>query len=116
MIRAYRREIPKDLGLKDHHHKRREHQRNTQYKCAQLPGDFALSCPRIYPSHNEDCVERRQNEEDLEEEVPGVDRVEYVQIPRAEDDGIEDLRYKRDACLLSVSCNNSQRFQGLGGD
>jgi hypothetical protein len=116
MIRAYRREIPVHLGLKDHHHKRREHQRNAQYKCAQLPGDLALSSPRICPSHDEDCVKRRRNEEDLEEEVPCVYCVEDVQISRTEDDGIEDLRYEGDACMLSVSCNDSQRLQTLDGD
>jgi hypothetical protein len=72
-------------------------------KRSKLPRLFTFSCPRIHACHKKYDVQRRKGIEDLQREVPYVPSVlrrrgnEYVEVSRAEDDGIEDLGDERDA-------------------
>lgn len=94
---AYREQAPRLLALENQHDEGRDQQRSAQRRSSQLPGDLTLPRARELPPHYDDDVDGRQDVEDLEEQVPGIGLAEQVGVSRAEDDGVEDLCYHRDA-------------------
>ncbi|KAJ6442577.1 mannosylphosphorylation protein (Mnn4) [Purpureocillium lavendulum] len=112
---TYRREAPD--ALKDEHHKWRQHERDAQDAAAHLPRQLALARPRVDPLHDAEDVKRRQDVEDLEEQVPHRVLDEDVEVARAEDEGVEALRDKGHALggPVAVDGKDEDAFrQGVG--
>ena len=68
---------------------------------AKLPRLFTFPSPRIYAGHKKDDVQGGQGVEDLQREVPYMPAIlgrrgnEYIEVSRAEDDGVENLGDER---------------------
>jgi len=72
-----------------------EQQGGQQGVEAEAPGLLALARARVDARHEEEDVERGEDIEDFEEEVPVVGRggaPEEVDVAGAEDEGVEGLR------------------------
>jgi hypothetical protein len=93
MGKTYAHEAP--VLLKDHHDERRQDQRSAQHKSTKLPRDFPLARARVHPLHDSQDIEARQQIEDLEHEVPDIALNEDIEVPRAEDEGVEELGDER---------------------
>lgn len=105
-------EAPELLFLKEQHYKRAQHKAATQRHSAQLPRNLPLSAPREHPLHNAQDVEARDQIEGLEDDVPCRVRligVEEIEVARAEDARIEDLRDQRHALRRPIAVNGEDQ-------
>lgn len=94
------------MALKDEHDEWRQDKRATEDDGANLPSNLTLTRSRVDPLHNSKNVDRRDDVEDLEHDVPWYRLDEEVEVTCAEDEGVEDLRDERDALSASVSMDS----------
>jgi hypothetical protein len=94
------------VALKDEHDEWRQDKRATEDDGANLPSNLTLTRSRVDPLHNSKDVDRRDDVENLEHDVPWYRLDEEVEVTCAEDEGVEDLRDEGDALSASIAMDS----------
>lgn len=89
---TYLNETPLVLLPKNHHHERRQNRTSHQTSASKLPRLLSFPGPRIDSHHQEYDIQRAQDIEDLQNEVPIAVYLKQIQIASYEDKTVEGLR------------------------
>jgi hypothetical protein len=91
------------VALKDEHDEGGQDEGAAEDDGTNLPGHLTLAGSRVDPLHDSKDIDRRYNIEDLEYDVPWQSLDKKVEVPGAEDKGVENLRDEGDTLSASVA-------------